>query len=206
MEPHRAHGHYQAERSVPIIHAMNASSGSPVGTTCPAPSQTAYLTWGKPSSPAAASASPRWPAAVLRVWPRLPRAGLRAVGHRRRGGLRRRGPGPDRTLAGRPRAAGPQARRRSRHRFGVLADTDGCAAATVYAPVTDLALPGSAMTRYLRQIAADVTLLQSRSWLERIRRPGSAATPHLTPSAGTGVEQVPADPWAGQVAGRRRES
>jgi len=41
----------------------------------------------------------------------------------------------------------------------------------VYAPVTDLALPGSAMTRYLRQIAADTTLLRSRSWLERISRP-----------------------------------
>jgi len=55
--------------------------------------------------------------------------------------------------------------------LGVLSSTDGCAAATVYAPVTDLALPGSAMTRYLCQIAADVTLLRSRSWLERIRRP-----------------------------------
>jgi dipeptidyl aminopeptidase/acylaminoacyl peptidase len=55
--------------------------------------------------------------------------------------------------------------------LGVLAGTDACAAATVYAPVTDLAPPGSAMTRYLRQIAADVTLLRSRSWLERIRRP-----------------------------------
>ena len=54
--------------------------------------------------------------------------------------------------------------------LGVLAGTDACAAATVYAPVTDLAPPGSAMTRYLRQIAADVTL-RSRSWLERIRRP-----------------------------------
>jgi len=55
--------------------------------------------------------------------------------------------------------------------LGVLAGTDACAAATVYAPVTDLALPGSAMTRYLRQIAADATLLGSRSWPERIRRP-----------------------------------
>ena len=55
--------------------------------------------------------------------------------------------------------------------LGVLAGTDACAAATVYAPVTDLALPGSAMTRYLRQIAADTTLLRSRSWPERIRRP-----------------------------------
>jgi dipeptidyl aminopeptidase/acylaminoacyl peptidase len=55
--------------------------------------------------------------------------------------------------------------------LGVLVGTDACAAATVYAPVTDLALPGSAMTRYLRQIAADTTLLRSRSWLERIRRP-----------------------------------
>ena len=54
---------------------------------------------------------------------------------------------------------------------GVLAGTDACAAATVYARITDLAPPGSAMTRYLRQIAADVTLLRSRSWLERIRRP-----------------------------------
>jgi len=55
--------------------------------------------------------------------------------------------------------------------LGVLAGTDACAAATVYAPVTDLALPGSEMTRYLRQIAADTTLLRSRSWPERIRRP-----------------------------------
>lgn len=55
--------------------------------------------------------------------------------------------------------------------LGVLAGTDACAAATVYAPVTDLALPGSAMTRYLRQIAADATLLRTRSWAERIRRP-----------------------------------
>jgi len=35
--------------------------------------------------------------------------------------------------------------------LGVLAGTGACAAATVYAPVTDLAPPGSAMTRYLRQ-------------------------------------------------------
>jgi dipeptidyl aminopeptidase/acylaminoacyl peptidase len=55
--------------------------------------------------------------------------------------------------------------------LGVLAGTDACAAATVYAPVTDLAPPGSATTRYLRQIAADTTLLRSRSWPERIRRP-----------------------------------
>jgi dipeptidyl aminopeptidase/acylaminoacyl peptidase len=55
--------------------------------------------------------------------------------------------------------------------LGVLAGTDACAAATVYAPVTDLALPGSALTRYLRQIAADTTLLRSRSWADRIRRP-----------------------------------
>lgn len=55
--------------------------------------------------------------------------------------------------------------------LGVLAATDACAAATVYAPVTDLALPGSAMTSYLRHIAADTTLLRSRSWAERIRRP-----------------------------------
>jgi dipeptidyl aminopeptidase/acylaminoacyl peptidase len=55
--------------------------------------------------------------------------------------------------------------------LGVLAGTDACAAATVYAPVTDLAMAGSEMTRYLRQIAADTTLLRSRSWLERIGRP-----------------------------------
>jgi dipeptidyl aminopeptidase/acylaminoacyl peptidase len=55
--------------------------------------------------------------------------------------------------------------------LGVLAGTDACAAATVYAPVTDLALPGSATTRYLARIAADTTLLRTRSWAERIRRP-----------------------------------
>lgn len=55
--------------------------------------------------------------------------------------------------------------------LGVLVSIDACAAATVYAPVTDLALPGSAMTRYLAQIAADTTLLRTRSWAERIRRP-----------------------------------
>lgn len=55
--------------------------------------------------------------------------------------------------------------------LGLLASTGLCVAATVYAPVTDLELPGSAATRYLRQIAADATLLRSGSWLERIRRP-----------------------------------
>jgi hypothetical protein len=39
------------------------------------------------------------------------------------------------------------------------------------AAVTGPALPGSAMTRYLRRVAADTTLLRSRSWAERIRRP-----------------------------------
>ena len=55
--------------------------------------------------------------------------------------------------------------------LGVLSGTGLCAAATTYAAVTDLALPESATTRYLRQIAADATLLRPLSWLERTRRP-----------------------------------
>lgn len=56
-----------------------------------------------------------------------------------------------------------------------LASTDLFAAATVYAPITDL--PGlaaqgtSAMADYLREVAADSTSMRHASWLDRISRP-----------------------------------
>lgn len=55
----------------------------------------------------------------------------------------------------------------------LLAHADLCAAATVYAPVTDLESlpPDTLATQHLRQIASDLIAQRPASWLDRIRRP-----------------------------------
>ena len=54
-----------------------------------------------------------------------------------------------------------------------LANTDLFAAATVYAPITDLTgLPATASTAgHLRAVAADAASPRTTAWLDRIRRP-----------------------------------
>lgn len=59
--------------------------------------------------------------------------------------------------------------------LATVANSDVCAAAAVYGAITDLpglgADPGQGVGRYLREIAADSTLLRTRAWLDRVRRP-----------------------------------
>jgi dipeptidyl aminopeptidase/acylaminoacyl peptidase len=82
-----------------------------------------------------------------------------------RGLVERWGADPDRLIV-RGRGAGATLA------LEALANTDLFAAATVYAPITDLTgLPAATTAGHLRAVAADAASPRTPAWLDRIRRP-----------------------------------